>query len=334
MHTLNTEISQLALPAQLAQTESVLTVGAFDGIHLGHRDLIQKMVERAREKRYLSGLVTFTPHPITVLRPQEPFYYLTTPGDKESLLAPLGLDVLVLLRFDLRLANMPPRAFVQRLCERMGMRELWIGPDFALGQSRQGDPARLRALGRELGFEVHDVPRVAQDQERVSSSAIRALLQAGEAAQAARLLGRYYAVTGEVVHGAQRGHKLGFPTANIAVAPDRALPADGVYATYAYLGTECFPSVTNVGVRPTFDNGARSVEAYLLDTDRDIYGRELTVAFVERLRPELRFDNLQDLIAQIQGDVKHARRILRDHSHTATDTSKGLSKGIEPCSSI
>lgn len=312
MHTLITEIDQLVRPAQLAQAESVVTIGAFDGIHIGHRDLIQRMIERARRKGYASGLITFVPHPTTVLRPQEPFYYLTTPQDKESLLSSFGLDVLVVLNFDLHLASMPPRAFVQRLWEQMGMRELWIGPDFALGKRRQGDSATLRDLGREMGFKVHDVSYVARGEKRVSSSTIRALLQEGDVAQAARLLGRHYALSGEVIHGARRGHGLGFPTANVDIAPDRALPADGVYATYAHLGSERFPSVTNVGVRPSFDNGARSIEAFLLDFERDLYGRELTLTFVERLRPELRFDNVQALIAQMDDDVQQARSIFQN----------------------
>ena len=311
MYTLTTEISQLSLRASLTHRGSMLTVGAFDGIHIGHQSLIREMAGRAGDKGCLSGLVTFAPHPATVLRPQEPFYYLTSPDDKASLLEPLGLDLLVTLNFDLHLANMPPGAFVQRLCEQMAMRELWIGPDFALGKKRQGDLAVLRDLGRELGFEVHDIPYITQSSERVSSSAIRALLREGDVTKVARLLGRHYAVSGQVVHGAQRGHSLGFPTANVAVPPDRALPADGVYATYAHLGGEHFPSVTNVGVRPSFDNGARTVEAFLLDLRRDLYGRELTVAFVQRLRPEMRFENRQDLIAQMNQDVEQARGILQ-----------------------
>jgi riboflavin kinase / FMN adenylyltransferase len=316
MYTLTTDIGQLSLPAPLAHVDSMLTVGAFDGIHIGHQSLIREMAGRARDTRCLSGLVTFAPHPATVLRSQEPFYCLTSPADKASLLEPLGLDVLVVLNFDLHLANMPPRAFVQHLCDQMAMRELWIGPDFALGKKRQGDLAVLRDLGRELGFKVHDIPYIAQGSERVSSSAIRALLREGDVTRAARLLGRHYAVSGRVVHGARRGHSLGFPTANVAVPPGCALPADGVYVTYACLEGERFPSVTNVGVRPSFDDGARTVEAFLLDFDRDLYDRELTVAFVQRLRPELRFDDLQGLIVQMNKDVEQARGILLEAVRT------------------
>jgi riboflavin kinase/FMN adenylyltransferase len=310
MFTLITDIHHLALPAPLAGAESALTVGAFDGIHIGHQDLITKMTERARHTGRISGLITFDPHPAAVLRPEEPFYYLTTPTEKRDLVEPLGLDVLVVLNFDLDLAGLLPRAFVQRLGERMRMREMWIGPDFALGRKRQGDLTRLRCLGREQGFEVYDIPYVSQGEERVSSSTIRALLQEGRVDKASHLLGRPYAVTGKVVRGAQRGHDLGFPTANVSVASDRALPAYGVYATYARLGSERYRSVTNVGVRPTFDNGACSVEAHLMDFAQDIYGQELAIDFVARLRPEKHFASIQELIVQMEHDVERARQIL------------------------
>jgi riboflavin kinase/FMN adenylyltransferase len=310
MYTLISDIHQLALPTPLAGAESVLTVGAFDGIHIGHQDLIAKLIDRARHTGRISALITFDPHPAAVLHPEEPFYYLTTSTEKRDLVEPLGLDVLVVLNFDLDLAGLPPRAFVQRLSERMRMREMWIGPDFALGRQRQGDVARLRHLGNEHGFEVYDIPYVTQGAQRVSSSTIRALLQEGRVDEVSYLLGRPYALSGKVVPGARRGHDLGFPTANVSVAPDRALPAYGVYATYARLGSERYRSVTNVGVRPTFDNGACSVEAYLMDFAQDIYGRELAIDFVARLRPEKRFAGVQELIVQMEHDVERARQIL------------------------
>jgi riboflavin kinase/FMN adenylyltransferase len=328
MHTLSTDLNQLAMPAQLVGRESVLTIGAFDGIHIGHQDLVKRMVSRvkqiassapeapaarkgsiARDASY-AGLITFFPHPTVVLYPEKPFSYLTTPAEKKALLEPLGLDVLVVLEFEPSLAAMTPRAFVQTLRERMGMRELWVGPDFALGRKRQGDSATLRCLGGELGFEVYDVPYVTQSEIRVSSSTIRAQLRAGNVESARQLLGRHYTVSGKVVPGARRGRDLGFPTANLDVAPGRAIPAYGVYATYAYLGADCFHSVTNVGVRPSFDNGVCSVETFLLDFDQDIYGRELTVAFAARLRPEERFADIQELIVQMERDVEQARQIL------------------------
>jgi riboflavin kinase/FMN adenylyltransferase len=248
-----------------------------------------------------------------VLYPDRSFCYLTTPDEKRALLDPLGLDVLAILDFDLDLARTLPRAFVQRLYSGMRMRELWIGPDFALGRKRQGDPDMLRRLGQELGFTVYDIPYVTQGEDRVSSSSIRELVRQGCVKKASRMLGRPYSISGTVIPGARRGRDLGFPTANVDVAPDRAVPDYGVYATYAYLGSERVPSVTNVGVRPSFDNGACTVEAFLLDFDRDLYGQELTIAFVARLRPEMRFDDIQELIVQMERDVEQTRQILGVH---------------------
>jgi riboflavin kinase/FMN adenylyltransferase len=203
----------------------------------------------------------------------------------------------------------------------MGMRELWVGPDFALGRNREGDLDALRRLGDELGFAVHDIPYITGSgphvqlrEERVSSSHIRALLRGGHVAEAGRLLGRHYCFPGRVVHGAQRGRDLGYPTANLEVRADRVIPANGVYATYVHLGSDRRPSVTNVGVRPSFDDGTKSIEAYILDYSGNLYGREVTISFVARLRPELRFGDVQALIAQMGRDVQDARQVLAHQS--------------------
>jgi riboflavin kinase/FMN adenylyltransferase len=310
MHLLTSEISELGLPAAWAQRECALTIGSFDGIHVGHQSLIGQLVSQARQQGRLSGLVTFYPHPATVLSATSQPLYLTTPGEKAALLEPFGLDWIAILPFTPELASTAPETFVRYLRDRLNMRSLWVGTDFALGRNREGDLITLQRLGQELGFTVCEFPYVTQGGEKVSSTRIRGLLRHGRVDKAARLLGRYYSVFGEVVHGAQRGRCLGFPTANIAVRPDRVVPANGIYATYAYLGSECYPSVTNVGVRPSFDNGERSVEAYLLDFDRSIYGCDLAVSFVARLRPERRFPNVQELIEQIGVDVQEARNLL------------------------
>jgi riboflavin kinase/FMN adenylyltransferase len=310
MHVLTSELARLALPDELAHRESVLTIGAFDGIHLGHQALIQRLVDRAKRQDQSSGLITFYPHPATILAPQHPTLYLTTPGEKMVLLEPFGLDWLAVLSFTPQLATTLPRVFVQHLYERVNMRSLWVGTDFALGRNREGDIVTLRYLGQEMGFDVHEIPYVASEGDKVSSTRIRTLLRQGCVAKAARLLGRYYNLCGEVVHGAQRGRRLGYPTANISVLPNRVVPVDGIYATLTCLGTECYSSVTSIGVRPSFDNGERSVEVYLLDFDGDLYGCDLSVAFVARLRPELRFADVQDLIDQIGRDVRKARQIL------------------------
>ena len=295
--------------AELRQ-ETILTIGAFDGVHLGHQALVKHIVGRARATDRLAALITFHPHPAAVLAPDRAPQYMTTPGEKAALLEGLGLDLMVLLPFDRHAATMPARSFMEVLSRNLRVRELWVGADFALGRNREGDPGRLRRLGQELGYKLHVIEPLLVKGETISSSRIRALLREGNVEQAARLLGRYPSLSGEVVTGAHRGHGLGFPTANLEVRPERAVPADGVYAVFALLGSERYQAVANVGVRPSFDNGHRTVETHLLDFDQDIYGCDLVVEFVARLRPERRFANIADLVTQIQRDSEEARRIL------------------------
>jgi riboflavin kinase/FMN adenylyltransferase len=202
--------------------------------------------------------------------------------------------------------------FLRLLVNRLRVRELWVGPDFALGRNREGDAARLAEIGAGMGVVVRSVEPFLLDGKRVSSTRIRVLLKEGNTREAAQLLGRYPSVAGEVVHGARRGHALGYPTANLEVREERAVPGDGVYAVFAVLGTERHLGVANIGVRPSFDNGARTVETYILDFDQDIYGCDLVVEFVERLRGEERFDSIPKLVKQIGEDVTAARRILAD----------------------
>jgi riboflavin kinase/FMN adenylyltransferase len=310
MYVLTSELDDLSLPSELKDRGSLLTIGSFDGIHVGHQALIKHLVADAREQNKLSGLVTFYPHPAVVLHPQRPTLYLTTPGEKTALLEPTGLDWVTIISFTDGLAAMSPRAFMQAMSDRLGMHGVWVGPDFALGRGRKGDTEALHRLGQKIGFEVHDIPYVTQDGQRVSSTHIRRLVQRGHMQDATRLLGRWYSLAGEVLHGAQRGRCLGFPTANVGVRPDRVIPANGVYATCVQLDRERLPSVTNVGVRPTFDGGERSVEVHILDYEGDLYGRDLVVEFVARLRSELRFADVQDLVVQMQQDVVDTRQIL------------------------
>ncbi|MBC7258870.1 MAG: bifunctional riboflavin kinase/FAD synthetase [Chloroflexi bacterium] len=298
------------------EQDTVATIGAFDGVHLGHQFLIRNLVARAKETGRLAMVVTFHPHPVAVLRPDLPIRYLTTPGEKAVLMEQLSLDILAILPFDAQMAQMSAAEFTGALVRHLRLRELWVGPDFALGRNREGDIATLRALGADLGFAVRAVEPFLLDGEVVSSTRIRALLAQGDVRGATRLLGRYPTVAGEVVPGARRGRALGYPTANLEVRQERAVPADGVYAVFAVLGTERYPGVANIGVRPSFDNGARTVETFILDFDQDIYGCDLVVEFVERLRPEQRFPNIADLVRQIGQDVEVARRILDDEARS------------------
>src|SRR5690606_32392520 len=258
---------------------SVVTIGVFDGVHRGHQQLIRKLVAHARATNRLAVVITFFPHPDIVLRGLEGRYYLTTPEEKAELLGQLGVDVVVTLSFDHRLRQVRAADFVDLLVERLRLSSLWVGADFAMGYKREGNVEFLRAQGLEKGFELEVIDLVLVENDIISSSTIREALQQGRVEQARDWLGRAYSVTGEVVHGHTRGRALGFPTANIAVWSEKVLPANGIYAGWAYLGDERYMALTNVGVRPTFDEDDITVEAYLLDFDREIYGEILTVSF-------------------------------------------------------
>jgi len=315
------DLTGIALPQ-----ESILTIGAFDGLHRGHQILIGEVVRRAHATARLAALVTFHPHPAMVLAPHRAPRYLTTPGEKIALLENMGVDLVVLLPFSREIAETPARTFMQTLADSLQFKELFVGADFALGRDREGDVNRLREIGRELGFDVHSVQPLVLDGGIVSSSRIRALLRDGAVEEAARLLGRFPSISGEVVLGAHRGQALGFPTANLEVRPERAVPSDGVYAVYALLGDERLPAVANIGVRPSFNNGQRTVETHIFDFDRDIYGCDLVVEFVARLRGERRFEDIDDLVEQIRRDNEEALRILGSER---ADAESSLRSG--PC---
>jgi len=225
-------------------------------------------------------------------------------------LAALGVDVLVLLPFTPELAATSAADFVQELCEELRMRELWVGQDFALGRNREGDVPYLQALAAELGYILRVVAPLCEGGQPISSTRIRRLLAKGRMREAAALLGRPYRLTGRVVGGARRGRSLGFRTANLSIPPQRALPADGVYAVWVQRGAERYQGVANIGIRPSFDGGERLLEVHLLDFQGDLYGQVLGVEFIQRLREEIRFSSPDALIEQIRKDVQRARELL------------------------
>jgi riboflavin kinase/FMN adenylyltransferase len=290
---------------------SSLSIGVFDGVHLGHRYLLGRVMESARVSGHLSAVVTFDRHPDELLAPHKDVRYLTTPAGKLQLLSELGLDFVVMLPFTSELAETSARDFVLALLKHLQMRELWIGPDFALGRGREGNGDYLEALGRELGFQVHRPRPFSEGGNVVSSSGIRALINEGRIADAAQLLGRYPAVSGTVVRGSRRGHELGFPTANLAMDERLITPPDGVYAARVLWQGANHAGVVNVGRRPTFEqDGQTVVEAHVLDFTGDLYGKSVRVEFVERLRPEQRFESASELIGQMQTDVADVRLVL------------------------
>jgi len=292
------------------QQEAVLTVGVFDGVHLGHQHLIEYLKRQALMRDYFPGVVTFRRHPQQVLSPQNPLPYLTSLEERIRLLKGLGIELIVPLSFTLEMAQLPARQFASLLQTHLKMRGMVVGPDFAMGRGRGGDVLALHSLGKEAGFWVDVVsPKVANG-EVVSSTIIRQALAQGDMPKVIWLLGRPFGLSGKVVHGTERGKQLGFPTANLGVNSGQALPIDGVYATRAYLGNHAYPSVTNIGIRPTFGQGKRTVEVYILDFEERLYGEELRVELVERLRDERRFPTLEELKAQMNRDVEQVRSIL------------------------
>ena len=289
--------------------ETVLTVGVFDGVHQGHRHLLRRLVECAGSD-YLPTVLTFTNHPITVLRPGVEVAYITSPGERVRLLKEQGIELVVPLDFTSELSQVSAGDFTATLVKSLRMKGLVAGPDSTLGRDRQGDIGFLKQKGLELGFWVEVVDPLIIDGGLVKSRRIRSGLEEGDVATCARLLGRKYSLEGLVVKGDQRGAELGFPTANLEMDPRMALPGDGVYATWATIGGFRRPSATSIGIRPHFGLSERMVEVYVMDFNADLYGQRLNVEFVRKLRDQQSFSSVEELIGQIDQDVASARTAL------------------------
>lgn len=297
-----------------ATSRSHVTIGVFDGVHLGHQRIIRGLVAAAHTAGNAAVAITFDPHPAAVLSDSPPLL-LTTVGERIELMADLGLDTLVVLPFTEEVVQTPAAEFLQGVVHEVHLAELWVGPDFTLGHERQGDVEFLRQLGSQCGFKVQVVEPVKWGGEVVHSSRVRDALQRGSIEEANGCLGRPYRLSGVVVHGRGLGRDLGVPTANISPPPSRLIPAGGVYATWAH--TErwgAFPAATNVGTRPTFTARTNAqgltVEAHLLDFDRDLYDQVLALDFVARLRDERTYPTLNALVAQLQDDIARTRTLL------------------------
>ncbi len=291
-----------------------LTIGSFDGVHRGHQEIIKNLTSGAHTVGAQAVVLTFHPHPAKVLGKRQDFYYLTSPEERADLLGQMGVDYVITYPFDLQVAGTSARDFVEEIHNHLGFRHLWVGHDFALGRNREGDLPTLRRLGEEFGFTVEVVEQVKVDGLAVSSSQVRALIREGAVDKAELMLGRPYTVLGTVVPGDGRGRTIGIPTANLSVWEEKLLPRSGVYVCRAWLGGEAHGAVTNIGVRPTFDQQELipHLETHLLDFDQDLYGKEISLEFISRLRDEQRFPNPQALVAQIQKDIERGRLILSE----------------------
>lgn len=287
-----------------------LTIGVFDGVHRGHQALIGQVIRRGQALAGQSVVLTFFPHPRAVLAPDAPVSEITPVAEKLALIAGLGVDTVATLEFTRELSLLSAEAFIDLLLAHLNLKELWVGPDFALGHRRSGTVDRLTEIGSKRSFSVHTLQPVDIDGERASSSRVRALIAGGEVEQATWLLGRYPRLSGTVVVGERRGRTLGFPTANLSLPATALLPANGIYAVLAEIGGVRYQAVASIGVRPTFGSGARLVEVHILDFNRMIYGEQLVVDIVKRLRDEVRFPNVDALVEQMHSDVADARREL------------------------
>ena len=291
---------------------SVVTLGNFDGIHLGHQALIGGTVAEAKRLGIPSVVLTFEPHPLKVLAPDRAPKMLLTHKEKMQLLQDLGVDVVVVQHFNLAFAKLSAEDFVRGLLVgRLRPKKIWVGRDLRFGQGRSGSVDDLGRWGADMGFQVSVVEPILVDGVRVSSSHIRQLIGNGSVDQVRALLGRYHFISGRVTTGHRRGRDLGFPTANIATHTEM-LPLDGIYATLFHLGERNLVSVSSVGLNPTFGEGPRSVESFILNFTDDIYGEAVRLSFVMRIREEKKFASVEDLITQIRSDVKSAEAIFHD----------------------
>ena len=291
--------------------ESAITIGVFDGVHRGHRHLINRLVDEARRSNLLAGVVTFKNHPVTILRPGVRVQFLTDLSERVRLLEGLGVDFIATVVFDEVIARLSSHDFLEVVYKRLRMRKLVVGPDFAMGRDRDGTLETIPHIARSMGFEFTYVDLMTDPTGLVKSTTIRRQIAEGDVAGAARLLGRNFSIQGVIGRGQKRGRELGFPTANLEVAPEFVTPADGIYATWAHLESGTHMAATSIGSRPTFQDGQdRTIEAYLLDFAGDVYGQPLRLEFVQRLRGEEKYDNVEALLGQIERDVQQTCDVL------------------------
>ncbi len=297
----------------LSYQNSFISIGNFDGIHRGHRAIIKYMLWHAKPQEKPIIVITFFPNPADYFDQETKNFYLTSPAEKESFLCGLGVDEVLTFEFDREFANLSPQEFLAGIKEKLGMSVLVVGRDFALGKGREGTVPVIKSIGKDLGFSVEMISPINFKGTEISSTAIRQKLDEGDLRGAATLLGRYYAVSGEVGHGSDRGAKIGLPTANITHWPGKKLPKVGVYATIVILCGEKYHGITNVGFRPTFeDQDLPNVECHILDFDDNIYGEKLNLQFIEKIRDEKKFSGVEAFLKQIEKDKAKARKIFKN----------------------
>ncbi len=290
-----------------------LTIGVFDGVHRGHQKILKALTAGAKANGAVAVVLSFYPHPATILGKSKDFKCLSSPDEKADLLDSYGVDVLISHPFSVEIASLSPEAFMGNLQKHLELENLLVGYDFALGKNRQGDATYLAEMGRKDGYAVERFEPFLDDEGIISSTRVRDALLDGNVLTANQLLGHPYLLTGKVIRGDGRGRKINIPTANIDVSSEKAIPANGVYACFVYADGIRHLAVTNIGIRPTFtpDKAEANIEAHLLDFKGDLYDKTLKLEFIAHLRPEKKFSGVEELLAQIHADIKKAREILR-----------------------
>jgi len=292
------------------QGETLLTIGVFDGVHAGHRHLLEILQQRAAEKNLLSGVVTFSPHPQSVLHPHNQLPWLSSLEDRARALQELGINIVAVLTFTPKVARLSAREFMTLVKKHLRMCGIVVGPDFALGRGSEGNINLLRALGCEMNFSVEVIPPYMINGEVVSSTLIRLALDQGDMIKVERLMGHYFHLRSKVITSDKRGRVLGCPTANLDIRLQQALPSNVIYSTIAQVDGKQFSSATNISIRPTFGEGEKTVETHLLNYEGDLYGKDMRLEFVQKLRDEQRFPSSEELKVQIEKDVREVEAIL------------------------
>lgn len=306
-------------PAPLASFP-VLTIGNFDGQHLGHRALVQSVVENAQRMKGVPMVLSFDPHPIEVLRPDTRPKFLSDLQQKIDFFERLGIEELLLLPFTAALASLHPDQFVQQvLHDGLGIRQLLVGENFVFGKGRSGTIQDLIRLGEQSNFVVQPMAPVLLGAQVVSSTRIRKCVTAGNVREGRECLGRPYLLAGRVIEGEKRGSQMGWPTANMKIPLHRVIPADGIYATLTEVDGESFPSVAYIGTRPTFQEGERLLEVHIFDQRFQLYGKDISVSFIEQVREDMTFSNVDDLVKQMDQDGVQAREILANYQESRSN---------------
>ena len=295
-----------------SKRESILTIGVFDGVHLGHRYLISSLVDKSRHTGRLSGVLTFRNHPRSILDANFKPSYITTLSQRIDLIKQLGVDFVIPISFNTQVSNLKARDFAFKLTSILNLKEMVFGPDFAMGHQREGDSSVLSAIGDELGFNIMVIDPLTNNQgSTIKSTTIRQAIFDGNVTDAGKLLGRNFNINGEVIKGFGRGEPMGFPTANIKSAPEIIVPGDGIYATWATVEGQRYMSATSIGIRPTFDASDRTIETFIMDFNGKLYGKQLGLDFVSRIRNEVKFPSIEVLKNQISQDIEETKKILK-----------------------